>query len=152
MRIGERAANVERPYNVRLGLTRRDDTLPDRILEDFMPDGFVKGQVANLGTMLDECSAFRGWEPATGLPTKGKLVGLGLEDIANELENLRKSLVGQRAPSQVDEMACRKGFLLDGAQKSLPQEQAPFPVIEALLEIESACPCPCCGPLRKVLS
>ena len=87
LRIGERIVNVERAYNVRLGLTRKDDTLPDRMLKEPMPDGFAKGQVVNLEPMLDEYYAFRGWSRQTGLPTREKLVELGLEDIADELKH-----------------------------------------------------------------
>jgi aldehyde:ferredoxin oxidoreductase len=94
LHIGERIVNVERAYNVRLGLTRKDDTLPDRMLKEPMPDGFAKGQVVNLEPMLDEYYAFRGWDRPTGLPTREKLVDLGLEDIANELEDMGKLAVG----------------------------------------------------------
>ncbi|MHA2055167.1 MAG: aldehyde ferredoxin oxidoreductase family protein, partial [Candidatus Hodarchaeales archaeon] len=42
---GERIYNLERIYNIREGLTRADDTLPKRLLEDPLPDGPAKGHV-----------------------------------------------------------------------------------------------------------
>jgi aldehyde:ferredoxin oxidoreductase len=90
LRTGERIVNVERAYNVRQGLTRRDDSLPDRMLKEPMPDGFAKGQVVDLESMLDEYYGFRGWDKDSGLPTKKKLLELGIDDIADELEGMGK--------------------------------------------------------------
>jgi aldehyde:ferredoxin oxidoreductase len=90
LHIGERIVNIEKAYNVRLGLTRKDDALPDRITKEPMPDGFAKGQVVDLQPMLDEYYGFRGWDKHTGLPTRKKLMELGLEDIAIELEKIGK--------------------------------------------------------------
>jgi aldehyde:ferredoxin oxidoreductase len=86
LRIGERIINLERAFAVREGLTRKDDTLPDRFLKEPIPDGPTKGQVVNLEPMLDEYYQLRGWDKDSGLPTKEKLVELGLEEVANELE------------------------------------------------------------------
>ena len=83
--IGERIVNIERAFNVREGLTRADDTLPKRMRSEPMPDGFAEGEVVDLDPMLDEYYRFRGWDPATGLPTRAKLVELGLADIADDL-------------------------------------------------------------------
>lgn len=82
MHIGERIVNLERAFAVREGLTRKDDTLPDRFLKEPMPDGSAKGQVVNLKPMLDEYYCLRGWDKDSGLPTRQKLVELGLDDIA----------------------------------------------------------------------
>ncbi len=90
LHIGERIVNIERAYNVRLGLTRKDDALPDRMTKEPMPDGFAKGQVVDLQPMLDEYYGFRGWDKESGLPTKKKLLELGLDDIADELESMGK--------------------------------------------------------------
>jgi aldehyde:ferredoxin oxidoreductase len=88
--IGERIVNLERAFAVRDGLTRKDDTLPDRFLKDPMPDGLAKGQVVNLEFMLDEYYRLRGWDKDSGLPTRRKLVELDLEDVADELESVGK--------------------------------------------------------------
>ena len=90
LRIGERIVNVERAFNVREGLTRKDDTLPERMLKEPMPDGFAKGQVVDIEPMLDEYYGFRGWNKFTGFPTRDKLLDLGLEEIANQLGEIGK--------------------------------------------------------------
>ena len=88
LKIGERIINTERAFNIREGLTRKDDTLPDRMLKEPMPDGPGKGQVVRLDIMLDDYYRFRGWDKDSGLPTKKKLIELGLSDIADELGSL----------------------------------------------------------------
>jgi aldehyde:ferredoxin oxidoreductase len=90
LHTGERIVNVERAFNVREGLTRKDDRLPERMLNEPMPDGFAKGQVVDLEPMLDEYYAHRQWDQASGLPTRRKLEELKLDDIATELEALGK--------------------------------------------------------------
>ncbi|MCZ2808054.1 MAG: hypothetical protein O2V44_01710, partial [Candidatus Bathyarchaeota archaeon] len=52
--------------------------------------GPSKGQVVNLGPMLKEYYALRGWDLKTGYPTRKKLVELGLEYVANDLQKLGK--------------------------------------------------------------
>ena len=63
---------------MREGLTRADDTLPPRLLEEPLPDGPNRGEVNRLHEMLGEFYAACGWDPATGVPTRATLVGLGL--------------------------------------------------------------------------
>jgi aldehyde:ferredoxin oxidoreductase len=77
MRAGERASNLKRLYNVRLGLSRKDDTLPPRILNEKLPDGGAANYLPELEPMLDEYYAYRGWTP-DGIPTRAKLEALGL--------------------------------------------------------------------------
>jgi len=82
-RIGERIVNLERLLIAREGITRRDDTLPRRFLQEPLPEGSgpSTGSVLELETMLDEYYLARGWDPETGLPTTGKLRELGLHSI-----------------------------------------------------------------------
>ncbi|MHA2173238.1 MAG: aldehyde ferredoxin oxidoreductase family protein [Candidatus Hodarchaeales archaeon] len=75
---GERIYNLERIYNIREGLTRADDTLPKRLLEDPLPDGPAKGHVVNLDPMLDAYYQYRGWDQ-DGRPTDETLTRLGLD-------------------------------------------------------------------------
>lgn len=75
--IGERVWNLERLFNLRAGLTGKDDALPPRLLKDPIPDGPNAGQVNKLGEMLPEYYALRGWDDK-GVPTKEKLAQLGL--------------------------------------------------------------------------
>ncbi len=79
-RIGERIVNLERLFIAREGITRRDDTLPRRFLEEPMPAGHGEssGSVLELEPMLDEYYRARGWDVETGLPTPEKLAELGL--------------------------------------------------------------------------
>lgn len=88
MSIGERIVNVERAFNLREGLTRRDDSLPDRMLKEPLPDGPAKGQVINLEPMVSEYYELREWGRDSGLPTRKKLSELGLEAIADDLEKI----------------------------------------------------------------
>jgi aldehyde:ferredoxin oxidoreductase len=90
MDIGERINNLERAFNVREGITRKDDILPWRCLEEPMPDGPAKGRAlgeAGLNKMLDEYYGARGWNEK-GIPQKEKLQALGLTDVAKQLELL----------------------------------------------------------------
>ena len=77
-KTGERIYNLARIYNIREGLTRADDTLPARLLEDPLPEGPAKGEVVNLEPLLDAYYDYRGWD-RDGIPTQDKLRELGLE-------------------------------------------------------------------------
>jgi aldehyde:ferredoxin oxidoreductase len=88
LRAGERIVNLERAILARYGLDRRHDVLPKRFREEQLPDdsGPAAGLVFENEALLDEYYPFRGWDPATGWPTKAKLVELGLEEAARDLE------------------------------------------------------------------
>ena len=60
--ISEKIANTEREINVREGMTRTDDTLPPRLLEEPMPEGSSKGQTVELDKMLDDYYKITGWK------------------------------------------------------------------------------------------
>ncbi len=80
--VGERINNLARVFNTRAGLTRSDDTLPERLLTEPIPGGASKGHFISrqeLNQMLDEYYAARGWDVETGAPTREKLLSLGLE-------------------------------------------------------------------------
>jgi len=80
LKTGERIWNLTRLFNVREGITRKDDTLPPRFMEEPLPEGATKGQVVTkemLDEMLDEYYALRGWDK-NGVPTEEKLKELGL--------------------------------------------------------------------------
>jgi aldehyde:ferredoxin oxidoreductase len=84
-RIGERIVNINRCFNVREGIRRKDDSLPTRLTEVPAPEGPSKGQVVELDQMLDEYYAQRGWHKREGLPTRETLHRLGLDDVAEDL-------------------------------------------------------------------
>lgn len=89
-KIGERIVTVERAFNVREGLTRKDDILPERFLTEPMPEGPAKGQVVQLKPMIDRYYEVRGWDKKTGFPQKAKLIQLGLQSAVDELGRLGK--------------------------------------------------------------
>jgi aldehyde:ferredoxin oxidoreductase len=76
-KTGERIWNLEKLFNLKAGLTKADDTLPPRILNDPVPDGFNKGGVCRLDVMIPEYYAVRGWSEE-GVPSPEKLGDLGI--------------------------------------------------------------------------
>jgi aldehyde:ferredoxin oxidoreductase len=88
MQVGERVNNLAKAFNVREGFTRADDTLPERLMTEPLEAGASKGHMISqedLDTMLDEYYSLRGWDVKTGIPTRAKLTGLGLEYVADAL-------------------------------------------------------------------
>jgi aldehyde:ferredoxin oxidoreductase len=84
--IGERVYNIQRAFNVREGLTRKDDSLPSRIFEDPVPKGASKGsriRRSEFEKMLDDYYQARGWSQ-DGMPTKAKLTILDLPEVADQ--------------------------------------------------------------------
>lgn len=85
---GERAYNLMRATCVREGMTREQDTLPGRLMEDPLPSGPAEGMVIDRETlerMKDAYYASRGWDQRTGIPTPAKLRELGLDDLIADL-------------------------------------------------------------------
>ncbi|MHA1210079.1 MAG: aldehyde ferredoxin oxidoreductase C-terminal domain-containing protein [Candidatus Freyarchaeota archaeon] len=68
---------MKRLFSVREGLSRKDDTLPKRFLEEKHTKGPCAGQVVELEPMLNEYYAARGWNEE-GVPTKEKISELEL--------------------------------------------------------------------------
>ena len=77
MLIGERIWNQEKLWNLKVGYTKADDTLPVRLLKDPIKTGPSKGEVNHLDQMLPEYYKMRGWDE-DGVPTKAKLKELAL--------------------------------------------------------------------------
>ena len=94
--IGERIVNLERMYNVRQGLSRTDDYLPERFttesapLYEFEPnpdtgdmhqsaEPLRVGQIEDFDGMLDRYYDLRGWS-REGIPTQSTLERLELEE------------------------------------------------------------------------
>lgn len=86
LEAGERIWNLQRAFNAREGFSRRDDRLPRRLTSEPLPNGPDTGSVVRLDRMLDEYYEARGWDKATGWPTREKLEALGLDSVANDLE------------------------------------------------------------------
>ncbi|MCL4459641.1 MAG: aldehyde ferredoxin oxidoreductase family protein [Chloroflexi bacterium] len=83
--IGERIYNLQRCYNIMHGISRKDDTLPERFLKELSPSGHAKGHVVNLQPMLEEYYELRRWDKTTGFPTPQKLRELGLEEAIDRI-------------------------------------------------------------------
>lgn len=75
--VGERIWNLERLFNLKAGFSKKDDTLPPRLLNEPMKDGPHKGNVVQLDVMLPEYYSLRGWDEE-GVPTAQKLQELSL--------------------------------------------------------------------------
>jgi aldehyde:ferredoxin oxidoreductase len=80
--ICESIINLERMYNVRLGFSRKNDTLPKRMLSEPFTIGESKGSVVELDALLDDYYTQMGWD-ANGIPTPEKLQQLGLSQIVH---------------------------------------------------------------------
>ncbi len=75
--IGERGYNIERLYNLREGLTNKDDSLPDRLTKEPIDKDNPKS-VVNLKEMLPVYYACRNWDK-NGVPTEKIKIRLGIE-------------------------------------------------------------------------
>jgi aldehyde:ferredoxin oxidoreductase len=82
MEVGERIFTLQRLFNIREGVSRKDDTWPDRFFEERLPEGPARGAVVSRKTIervLDEYYDARGWDRGTGYPTPMTLSKLGIE-------------------------------------------------------------------------
>jgi len=84
LKVGERVLNLQRLFNMREGLSRKDDILPERIKQQ-PAFGFYEKEdqcaIKDFEGMLDEYYAARRWDIKTGMPSKEKLRELGLEEL-----------------------------------------------------------------------
>jgi len=88
LKICERVYNLQRLFNIREGLGRKDDVLPKRALS--VPEfGIYENNedcvIRDFDALLDEYYIARGWDLKTGYPAKAKLEELGLTEYATYL-------------------------------------------------------------------
>jgi aldehyde:ferredoxin oxidoreductase len=92
LKAGEIACTLEKLINIREGFNREDDKIPplyiqntvtplktrkgDRYMSDWFGNRLTE---ADMEKMLDDYYIERGWDVKTGLPTKEKLIELGLD-------------------------------------------------------------------------
>jgi len=85
----ERINTLARLINLREGLSRKDDTLPWRVMNEPIPDdGPAKGALVTqeeLDLMLDDYYDSRGWT-LEGVPKKEKLEQLGMDELRSLVE------------------------------------------------------------------
>jgi len=78
MTAGERAWNLKRAINGRLGYTRETEKLPKLLLEP-LAEGGQEGHVPDMDVLLKEYYEASEWDEITGMPKAEKLTALGLE-------------------------------------------------------------------------
>jgi aldehyde:ferredoxin oxidoreductase len=88
LRIGERATNLARAFNIREGFSRQDDALPERLFHP-LENGALAGVAINkteFEQALTELYRQKGWNPETSAPTRERLRELDIEWVADWLE------------------------------------------------------------------
>lgn len=90
MFAGRRIMTLEKCFNVRMGATRKDDTLPWRLMNEPTPDRPPTGNGLNpkeeLDIMLDQYYDLHGWDRETSWPKRETLEMLHLHDVIQEFE------------------------------------------------------------------
>jgi aldehyde:ferredoxin oxidoreductase len=90
----ERINTIAKLINIREGLSRKDDTLPWKVLNEPIPeDSPVKGAVVTqeeLDLLLNDYYEARGWTPE-GVPTTAKLKELGMGDLNSIVEGKQEA-------------------------------------------------------------
>ena len=82
---GERMFQLQRALSCKLGITSKDDVLPELVMRP-IPDSGQEGHVPNMEKMLSEYYALRDWDSATGKPSKRRLESLGMAEIAASID------------------------------------------------------------------
>lgn len=78
-KIGARIMCRERYFNMREGLTEKDDTLPLRLLKEPKPDGPAKGYMVPLKELKEDYYKAMGYDLSTGNPGDELLTKLGIK-------------------------------------------------------------------------
>jgi aldehyde:ferredoxin oxidoreductase len=88
--IGDRGYNLERLFNIKMGLTEKDDSLPFRLTDEPMDSDDCRTKVP-LDMMKKRYYKVRGWDKE-GVPTKKKLIKIGiLEDYCDYSKSIRSN-------------------------------------------------------------
>lgn len=83
-RTADRIYTLERAFNIRQGITRVDDRLPQKPELRRTPQG--EEEQRKHKEMLTEYYQVHGYDSKTGIPTRERLESLGLKYVADELE------------------------------------------------------------------
>lgn len=81
LKAGERVFQLQRALSCKLGITSKDDVLPELIMRP-ISEGGQEGHVPNMDKMLPEYYSLRDWDRSTGKPSKKRLDNLGMSEIA----------------------------------------------------------------------
>ncbi|MDP3879801.1 MAG: aldehyde ferredoxin oxidoreductase C-terminal domain-containing protein [Dehalococcoidales bacterium] len=85
-RMARRVINLTRAYNVREGISRKDDNIPKIFFQKAAEPPYHQFDQALLDKWLDRYYELKGWDER-GIPTAGILAELGLDGVRRELEN-----------------------------------------------------------------
>ncbi|MDZ4230229.1 MAG: aldehyde ferredoxin oxidoreductase C-terminal domain-containing protein [Dehalococcoidales bacterium] len=96
--MAKRVVNLVRGYNVRAGLRRKDDMLPDRYFTIPPAPGTYKADKVLFNKWVDEWYKVRGWD-GDGIPARETLEGLGLDYVVRDLE--RRGILARPATALV---------------------------------------------------
>jgi len=110
MKVGERIINLERAINLRVGIRRKDDTLPERFFREPIPTGPAKGRKVDkkrFEQLVDKYYELRGWDKKTGFITEEKLRELRMDDVLSELK-LRGLLVSGQHSAEISGVKVKK--------------------------------------------
>lgn len=83
MKVGERSTTMSRVFNMREGLARSDDVLPERMAVSVGNHPGIAPEVVDAS--LTTFYGMMGWDSQTGLPTLAKLQELDIEWVAEHL-------------------------------------------------------------------
>ena len=85
-RIGERIADIRHAFNLREGLNPLRFHVPDRILGiPAQTQGNVRGVSVDLEAQVRDYCAAMEWDPVTAVPSRQRLLSLGLHEVARDL-------------------------------------------------------------------
>jgi len=91
LEAGERIWNIQRLFNAREGASRKDDMPPYRMMTESLAIGDKMNpavEESQIQDMLSEYYEESGWDKETGIPTKEKLIELGLGDEAKDIAGI----------------------------------------------------------------
>jgi aldehyde:ferredoxin oxidoreductase len=78
MTMGDRLYNLKRAYNIKIGISRKDDIISPKLLWALRKEGSMEEKKQFFERMLEDYYRERGWDQ-NGFPTKETLQKLGLE-------------------------------------------------------------------------
>jgi len=87
LKAGERVFSLQRCFNIREGIRRKDDLIPERVRQIPAFGSFSnrpETAIKNYEAMLDEYYEARGWGKDTGVPTLKKLKELDLGQVTGQ--------------------------------------------------------------------
>jgi len=91
-KTSRRILTMERCFNVREGISRKDDRLPKRLMTEKLPAGPKKGAVfteEDTQKMQDEYYRYMGWDE-NGIPTEETLKSLDIEYLIDDVVAARR--------------------------------------------------------------